>query len=284
MDTAKKLEEIVEQLRQGDWNLRAPQELADLLAETITALSTPAAADAPWPMEQQPDGSMHAVDPADLKASAPEPVALTERFDRQAVTNLIASERVELLEAKYTGKGFDAERLAELDTALMALWPRVTPEMRAALAASQPAPVEADALLKGLANAVQELKEDGFWRSCSGCHELNEGHDTGPRSAALGCALGSGCGECGGIGAVWDTTDYASMSAPVEAKAVPEDPMHLDWAVGQAIHNFFAEVDNGDGTIAFDHCDSDDIDALAKAVLTTLAAAPTPSKGEADHD
>lgn len=122
MDTAKKLEEIVEQLRQGDWNLRAPQELADLLAETITTLSTPAAAD------------------------APEPVALTERFDRQAVTNLIAAERVELLEAKYTGKGFDADRLAELDAALMALWPRVTPEMRAALAASQPAPVEENVL------------------------------------------------------------------------------------------------------------------------------------------
>lgn len=90
---------------------------------------------------------------------------------------------------------------------------------RAALAASQPAPVGSGALLKGLADAVQELKEDGFWRSCSGCHELNEGHDTGPRSAALGCALGSGCGECGGLGAVWDTTDYASMAAPVEAQA-----------------------------------------------------------------
>lgn len=52
----------------------------------------------------------------------------------------------------------------------------------------------------------------GFWRSCSGCHETNEGHDTGPFSQVFRCALGLGCSECGGIGAVWDTTDYNEMA------------------------------------------------------------------------
>lgn len=58
---------------------------------------------------------------------------------------------------------------------------------------------------------------NGFWRSCSGCHELNEGHPTGPWSVTLGCNLGCGCDECGGIGAVWDTTDYADMGEALAA-------------------------------------------------------------------
>lgn len=56
---------------------------------------------------------------------------------------------------------------------------------------------------------------DGFWRTCSGCHETCDGHDVGdyPFSDALGCQIGSGCSECGGLGAVWDNTDYEAMAA-----------------------------------------------------------------------
>jgi hypothetical protein len=55
----------------------------------------------------------------------------------------------------------------------------------------------------------------GFWTSCSGCHDTEDGHPTGPYSysSVFGCALGSGCSECGGIGAVWDNTDYEAMAA-----------------------------------------------------------------------
>lgn len=53
---------------------------------------------------------------------------------------------------------------------------------------------------------------NGFWRDCSGCHELNEGHPTGLYSKALKCHVGLGCHECGGIGAVWDNTDYEDMA------------------------------------------------------------------------
>lgn len=53
-------------------------------------------------------------------------------------------------------------------------------------------------------NIAAEVFDNGMWRSCSGCHELNEGHPTGPFSTAFRCNLGVGCRECGGIGAVWE--------------------------------------------------------------------------------
>lgn len=79
----------------------------------------------------------------------------------------------------------------------------------AALAAREQETVSIE--LRGIAETLEN--QDGHWRSCSGCHELNEGHDTGLYSAVLKCHLGSGCSECGGIGAIWDTTDYADMAA-----------------------------------------------------------------------
>lgn len=66
-------------------------------------------------------------------------------------------------------------------------------------------PIELDGVSRALEN------KDGFWKSCSGCHELNEGVPTGPYSRVLKCHLGMGCSECGGIGAIWDTTDYEEM-------------------------------------------------------------------------
>lgn len=88
----------------------------------------------------------------------------------------------------------------------------------AMIGAAPPAP-EASAPVAGKAAALElrgvpeTIKEGGgFWRSCTGCHELNEGRDTGPYSAVLGCHLGQGCSECGGIGAIWDSTDYQTMA------------------------------------------------------------------------
>ncbi|KWK79401.1 hypothetical protein WM16_07605 [Burkholderia ubonensis] len=64
---------------------------------------------------------------------------------------------------------------------------------------------------------VKETLESGggFWRTCSGCHESEDGHPVGeyPYSEVLQCDLGAGCAECGGIGAVWDNTDYDDMAA-----------------------------------------------------------------------
>ena len=90
-------------------------------------------------------------------------------------------------------------------------------EARAALAA---APAQAGAVpieLRGIKETAEQ--GGGFWRSCTGCHELNEGHSTGPFSAVFGCALGNGCSECGGIGAVWDDLDYGAMADAMAAPA-----------------------------------------------------------------
>ena len=50
----------------------------------------------------------------------------------------------------------------------------------------------------------EETMLAGMWHPCSGCHEFDEGHATGPYSETLRCNLGSGCTECGGIGAAWE--------------------------------------------------------------------------------
>lgn len=64
---------------------------------------------------------------------------------------------------------------------------------------------------RAVAEAVENGEGVGNWLSCTGCHELDEGHPTGRYSVGLKCYLGLGCTECGGIGAVWDTTDYGEM-------------------------------------------------------------------------
>jgi len=73
-----------------------------------------------------------------------------------------------------------------------------------------------------IARGVKERLEncDGSWRSCSGCYETEDGQNVHgyPHSNVFGCALGGGCSECGGIGAVWDTTDYADMGETLAAE------------------------------------------------------------------
>ncbi|MCO5077310.1 MULTISPECIES: MazG-like family protein [unclassified Chelatococcus] len=74
------------------------------------------------------------------------------------------------------------------------------------------------------ADSVKSASEDGrgFWRSCSGCHELNDGCPTGRYSKALSCHLGLGCHECGGIGAIWDTTDYSDFGRYLSQECKPD--------------------------------------------------------------
>jgi len=107
--------------------------------------------------------------------------------------------------------------------------------LEAALAAAEPGPVTIE--LDGVADAIAYGK--GFWRSCSGCHETNEGVPLGPFSDVLKCHLGMGCFECGGIGAIWDTTDYADMGLALSAEepwpvAIPED---IKTAAYNALHD-----------------------------------------------
>ncbi len=73
----------------------------------------------------------------------------------------------------------------------------------------------------------RELREgSGVWRSCTGCHELNEGVPTGPYSSIMKCHLGGGCFECGGIGAIWDNMDYSDYGKENQPARVRKD---LSW-------------------------------------------------------
>lgn len=80
-----------------------------------------------------------------------------------------------------------------------------------------------DDLLK-VSVAEQLNEKSGYWYSCSGCHESGEcGENTGnyPYSDTFRCHPGSGCHECGGIGVLWDDTDYSIIIGDnnlVEAK------------------------------------------------------------------
>lgn len=80
-------------------------------------------------------------------------------------------------------------------------------------------------------NVTRQLEEaDGFWVSCSGCHESIDGASTSPMDPVFKCHRGGGCSECGGIGAIWDTTDYEEMARFIIAEdaknAEPESARH----------------------------------------------------------
>ncbi len=68
-------------------------------------------------------------------------------------------------------------------------------------------------------------KDAGFWHSCSGCYDTEDGHPTGnyAHSAVFGCALGSGCHECGGLGVIWDNYDNSDADA-APAPAIQHAP------------------------------------------------------------
>jgi hypothetical protein len=72
--------------------------------------------------------------------------------------------------------------------------------------------------LSGVADVLAE--KGGVWVECSGCYETVDGHPVGEYgySEILKCPLGAGCSGCGGIGAVWDNTDYEAMGRALEAE------------------------------------------------------------------
>jgi hypothetical protein len=102
-----------------------------------------------------------------------------------------------------------------LNKAMRAALPALLDAYDARLSAKR-AEVEGERTLEqGVARFRQDsADEDGRWATCSGCHESEDGYDVGhyPFSEALGCKLGGGCRECGGVGAIWDTTDWSDFA------------------------------------------------------------------------
>lgn len=130
---------------------------------------------------------------------------------------------------------------------------------------------------RAVSEAIENGEGIGNWLPCTGCHELNEGHPTGRYSNTLKCHLGLGCTECGGLGAIWDTTDYADMvsclvrgldaSAPTEARAATAAAYEK---AAQAVAEWTPEA-WGDCTSPEDA--ADEIRALATEDATAAIAA-----------
>jgi hypothetical protein len=128
-----------------------------------------------------------------------------------------------------------------LDTELSFVRPTIKSTCRTdmvPLYAAPPAPSTAKALeLDGVPDALAYGK--GIWRTCTGCHESNEGYQTGPFSDTFKCHLGGGCFECGGVGAVWDATDYEDMGNFIAASGQVQDLARYQSRVEAAHHALF---------------------------------------------
>lgn len=91
---------------------------------------------------------------------------------------------------------------------------------------------------KQIATTMQEAISEGacgIWQPCSGCHETNEGYETGyyALSKVFDCFVGSGCHECGGLGAVWiyhSEKDLSNMLSDAESFIPqPDRVAELEW-------------------------------------------------------
>jgi len=87
---------------------------------------------------------------------------------------------------------------------------------------------ELEIISKGIKDAIEE--GGGFWRSCTGCYETNEGYPPNGAyfSKVFKCYLGNGCDECGGIGAIWDDTDYEEMAEYMMQEDTHPQPKELE--------------------------------------------------------
>lgn len=80
------------------------------------------------------------------------------------------------------------------------------PGIKAALATQDG---ETDWLTRSVAEVMQE--DGGCWSACSGCQESVDGYVSSrdyPYSPIFKCQPGGGCGECGGIGVIWQDGDF----------------------------------------------------------------------------
>jgi hypothetical protein len=85
---------------------------------------------------------------------------------------------------------------------------------------------EAGYLIERVAEVMRE--DGGCWHSCSGCQESVDGcvsYKDYPFSEIFQCQPGAGCGECGGIGVLWQDGEFLSSYADMLDE--PEEPSAL---------------------------------------------------------
>jgi hypothetical protein len=128
---------------------------------------------------------------------------------------------------------------------------------------------EVDSLIaNSIAVVVQEV--GGFWATCTGCHETEDGHDVGhyPFSRVFNCKLGGGCSECGGIGAVWDDTNYDDLAKLMIENDQPDVDAFLEEVRAELIRARAKFPGDRIMTIAL----AEEFGELCKAVLDEPAA------------
>lgn len=130
--------------------------------------------------------------------------------------------------SKAEAEGFSAYRMIASDPTII-----ITEHvfLRASLSrkTAGEATDELDQLKARVAGVIEEEGQGGAacgWLPCTGCHETNEGYETGdyPFSLAFGCYVGGGCSECGGLGAVWEYISEAGLKEMERSLASPPLP------------------------------------------------------------
>ncbi|APR52017.1 hypothetical protein CA223_06670 [Sphingomonas koreensis] len=105
---------------------------------------------------------------------------------------------------------------------------------------------------QGLRASIAEALEEGhgFWRACSGCQESCDGVvsvQDYPYSEVFRCQPGGGCRECGGLGVIWDDTDYDAMARAMladDASDIGSDEARGYWRGLDHIANFINALDS----------------------------------------
>lgn len=166
---------------------------------------------------------------------------------------------------------------------------------RAAVPAEPDSRAGAEISDAAVAKAIDE--DGGWWKSCSGCHETNEGQETGhyPYSELFRCHVGGGCIECGGLGVRWEyysEEQYAEMEAalhpspPTASGAVA--PVGED-QISKAAHRVFARLcEFDDRTSPEEYPDmvlvtADELSWLMTEELATPTPAPHPVPAKEDR-
>ncbi|KAA3510131.1 hypothetical protein [Agrobacterium rosae] len=131
-----------------------------------------------------------------------------------------------------------------------------------------------DPALIGIADEMKE--SGGHWQPCTGCYDTEDGYPTQKYdySPALQTAIGCGCHECGGLGAVWwhmteqELSDFAKICTEDDSDEVR--PGYLDFIVPDEV------FDKGpDAVIRWQKAYSAELSGQRPPVSAAIATCPT---------